>query len=302
MNFRIVGSVLVTGLALVAGCDRATSMRARAEVEFTLASSGAEITAVAVDWSNGSIRVRGDATATEILATGKRYVQAKEQAIADAELENIAVALGPVDRQAGLVRLTFTAPNKATINYGADVELVVPATVALTIESANGAIDVSHLMGELTVKLANGAVRVVEQEGGVKASTANGSVRVEARGDVAAKSKNGQVVVDSSGGSVTAATNNGRVEVTARPPAAGTVKADSRNGAVLVRVPADFGAMVTLNTKLGSVDADLDGFAAVSALKAERTHLTATLNEGGGEIRATTSIGGVTLEPLATGN
>lgn len=156
-----------------------------------------------------------------------------------------------------------------------DVEVRVPPGIRVDrVETANGRVEVSGVVGDVHASSRNGDVAATSVDGVVSLESANGDVTATAtRGVAEARTGNGDVVVE------LAALDR---DATLR----------SGNGDVTVRVDPALAARVDLSTDNGrvrvvdvAVDADVD----------DRRHVRGRLGDGGHRIAARTGNGDVTL-------
>ncbi len=299
---RLIYALTTAVLMAALSSMQTAAANERSEEPFKLSAPFKDVAALHVNWQVGTIKVRIDPAATELVASGKKWVQAADANTGKAALADIKIEFQPAKGQPTELTLQFTAPKKPSLSYGGDVELVVPRAVPLVIASAAGNVTIAGNAAPTTIDLAAGNVDITGQQGDthVKIGAGNATVNATA-GQVIADVKTGQVRVDSTGGDVTAETGAGAVDVQARPPAGGKLLAKSGTGNVAVHVPADFAAKLVLKTGMGNVQADLAGFKATETEK-KPTQLHATLNGGGGTITAETGVGNAqfgVLKPTA---
>lgn len=128
----------------------------------------------------------------------------------------------------------------------------------------------------------------------VDLATTNGSVDVRGAGsEVVARTTNGNVRAESEGGPVVARTTNGNV--TARMAALGDARDldfATTNGSVVVEMPDDLGAEVSMSTTNGSVSTE---FPATVQGRLNPRRLTLTLGDGSRRVRMHTTNGDVEL-------
>jgi hypothetical protein len=251
----------------------------RATEDFDLSAPAEGITSLGVDWLNGEILVRVDPAVTDVEASGTKSARAfiNESASDILDAIQIELAVDPADESKLL--LTFDGPASGAL-IGADVEVLLPASLDLSITSTNGRIRVDDNAAATTVRLTNGDVMIDGQVGDTLVDVDNGDVDVN--------SENGDVDVD---------VDNGTAEIDADPPDGGSISVRSDVGNLRIRVPAGFAASLDLRVDVGNVDADLDGFV-VTDLQQEFNSLSATLNGGGGSIVADVDLGTIAFDKL----
>ena len=264
------------GLVVSAGCTINITPPDDATESFSLSEPTTGVQSLFVDWRNGEIIVRVDGDATEITATGVKRVTATSEAAAEEAMENFEIVFTDSTAIDDQLVLEFDAPRlDVGVIYRANVEVVLPAGLTLIVESSNGDITVRGNTEATDVELANGDVTIEMQEGDTTVELANGDIDVQ-----------------SDGADVEAVVDNGRVIIVAAPGDSGTIIGRADIGSVNIRVPVDTEASLSLETSIGSLSYDLEGFD-INNLNASSTQVTAILNGGGGQIIGETSIGNV---------
>ncbi len=282
MRTRVLASAALLGLVLWGGCPDAGLPTQQAHEEFSTALSFAGIQSLRIEWPAGNITVRVDAGADELSAYGTKHASASSSAAATAALSDIAITLvaDTADPSVGVLELSHPTP--ITILYSADVEVVLPAGVALDVNGDAGNVTVTGNAGYTRVQAATGDVEITEHVGNTEVFAGTGRVEID--------SSNGDVYVQGV---------NANINVYARPAPGGTVTALAEANAVRIRVPADFAATLNLTTPplVGNVEVDLTGFV-VTDLSTQPYAVLATLNGGGGQIRGDCQTGAVRFEAL----
>ncbi len=256
---------IIVFIILISGCNPLTNLFKAEEDLDELSMDIGDATTFKTNWRNGTISVTSDSTTSEITVTGKKYTWANTTASAEAALDDITISLELDDTDTTVAVLKFEAPEDflVGITYGSDVEIVLPTSIKIDINSVNGAITVKQTEGDTNIMLTNGAI-----------------------------------TIDSTGGNVDVMNTNGAITIKARPNLNGTVEGETVTGAVSIQVPKDFGATVDLQVEVGAVVAAFDEFDSVDIQLETLFKATAILNGGGGEIIGETTIGIVTLDAL----
>ena len=277
LNTLLVSSILLVALA---GCDLFSVLAFKATENFTLTQPFADVGSLVVDWRIGDVSVRFDPDVTEITATGTKHTNALSQAQAEGALDDLQIELTLAESFPIQAFLSFNVPAETAYTYSADVEIVLPGPLPLTIGNAVGEVVVegNEELTNINVHVGNAYVR--DQVGDTLVTVNAGSVEIEAVG-----------------GNVDAQVATGDLLIEAAPAADGTLEATVDFGEITLRVPADFAASLLLMAELGTVETDLSDFA-VSDLQVSQGEVSATLNGGGGAINADTSVGNVTFEAL----
>ena len=131
-------------------------------------------------------------------------------------------------------------------------------------------------------------------------STVNGGLEIRgASSEVVARTTNGPVRAESSGGPVSARTTNGPIHARmTRVGDARDLDFATTNGSVVVEMPDDLGAEVTMSTTNGSVSTE---FPATVQGRINPRRMTIRLGDGSRRVRLQTTNGNVELRRTAGG-
>jgi hypothetical protein len=213
-----------------------------------------------IDNTNGGITVRPHA-GSSIQVTAHRTVRAVSQQAARELLERLTLEETATP---DLVRLV--TPRNQGLSMGQQIEVrydvLVPATLALTLTTVNGQVDVEGVTGTVALETVNGGINARQVTALHKAETVNGSVKL-ALGSL---------------------------------PARGA-KIETVNGGVSVALPGSQGVELSVRTVNGGID--VEGFASVSNAERKRRHYEGRLNGGGPTLRVETVNGGVSISGQA---
>lgn len=265
----------------------------RLEVPETRTWSAA-LDAAAFHTLNGSIAVTTTAdTTTTAFITRRCY--GRSRADAEAHIDNVVVTDTLADRR---LELRVTAPSTDPRNYGASLDITLPRTAALTIETSNGSISVTGTAADIAARTSNGAVTLTGTTGGVDISTSNGAVTLTGTtGTAVIGTSNGAVTIAVHSGSIGATTSGGRIDCDlARLEATGHARLRTSNGRVTLTLPADASAAFDLETSNGDITITT-GFGSVSYTKNERTHKIGSIGSGAAELTIKTSNGDIVVRP-----
>jgi hypothetical protein len=290
----------------------------RAEVGFHESVPAAAIKTLVVESRNGAIDVTCEAGREAMDIDATRYANGVTLEDARQYAEQIEIEAGPVG-DSGVFRIVAKFPEPSSgRSAGANFRIVMPPSAALDLKTSNGRVEASGAGGTVTVKTSNGPVTVIDAKEAVSAHTTNGRIKMQdVAGDVEAHSSNGAIELERVGAArVTAHTTNGRIKAM---DTRGDVELKSSNGTVVMRafsvpdkpnltsttsngnvtmeLPATVKARVQLRTSNGKVYADFKD-ATVKDLETDRNQLSATLNEGAGNVEARVSNGSVTLRTV----
>lgn len=277
---------------------------------------------VEVETRNGAVEVFCVRRAGGVAVGSTRHARGLSEEEARSYAESIRVEAERDPARPALLRITAQIPSgMGGRSPGCDFRLEMPPGADVLVRTANGNVVMEGVRGSIDAQTKNGKIHIDDVEGSVRVRTSNGTIRVATvRGDVDLQTSNGDVVIAHvEAGTISVGTSNGAIEAeavsgsgeasfetsngsislrTGRLPRSPKVRAVTSNGSVTVEVPEDIGARVSLGTSNGRISRDFGG-ASVSDLEASRSRLEATLNGGGGEIRARTSNGKITFRTRA---
>lgn len=213
-----------------------------------------------IENTNGSITVGTHPDAT-IRVTAHRKARAVSQQAARDLLGRLSLEQAATP---DLVRLATPRSQGLTMGQQIEVryEVLVPASVALSLSTVNGGVDVSDVTGAVTLETVNGSIDARAVTALRAAETVNGSVKLALAG----------------------------------LPSQGT-QIETVNGGVRVSLPGRAAASVSVRTVNGGID--VDGFDAVTGEERRRRHYEGRLNGGGPSLRVETVNGGVSLSGTA---
>ena len=274
-NCLLAGAVLFLGSA---GCDLFDILAFSASEDFAFSQPYEDVGALVVDWRIGDVNVRIDPDATEITVAGTKRTNALSQGQAEGALDDLDIQLLLAESDPIQAFLTFGVPTETAYTYSADVEIVLPGPLTLTIGNAVGEVTVEGNEALTNVNVHVGDAYVRDQVGNTVVTVTAGNAEIEA-----------------AGGEVNAQVDTGDLLIEAAPAAEDVIEATVEFGNLTLRVPADFAAALLLIADLGTVETDLSAFE-VTDLQTSRGEVSATLNGGGGAINAETGVGGITFE------
>jgi DUF4097 and DUF4098 domain-containing protein YvlB len=285
-------TALAMALVGVSGCCGVI----RATRDVSLSAPWQQYSKIVVQTSNGRVEItRGAGSNAEIAA--KLSVGGLTLANAEERLDQMEITAAPVcdDEATLLVKLNFPEILQQC-SPGASLHVQVPTACAAEVCTDNGSICVSDV-GPVDLKTSNGRIRAEHIEGNLCAHSSNGRITLcDIDGECRAKTSNGSIEIRSArSGGIDAHTSNGSIEVDACPPADASVNLTTSNGAIHAVLPATMAADLDARTSLGDVDVDF-GSAEIRGAHHKGHHLRATMNGGGGEINARTSLGSVTIK------
>lgn len=203
----------------------------------------------------------------------------------------------------------------------ADLEIWLPGTARLAVDTVSADIDVSDVAGELELASVSGDVTVSGSPATLEAETVSGDVRLDASGSrsgtaATVETVSGEVQLRGIGRTVEASAVSGRIEVyavgqlheadletvsgsigleAALAPDA-SVDITSHSGSVTLRLPADTSASFDVTTFNGSVDNALGPPAQRVGRFGPGMALEFSIGDGAGQVNVETFSGSVDIE------
>ena len=174
------------------------------------------------------------------------------------------------------------------------VDITVPREVELEIRSADGAIDCDSLEGRIQLESGDGAIRAHGIRGSVDVTSGDGRVIMDdLDGELRARVGDGHVTVSGRFDVLELRSADGRLDATARrgSKVAEAWSLESRDGAVVFRMPVDIAALLDARTRDGSLRVNLP----IPSEGRERNAILGELNGGGPPLRLRTRDGSLTL-------
>lgn len=246
---------------------------------------------VLVRSDNSSVILTG-AESSELTVEALVSLRISESRAAEA-FERLKPTVRRLSDNPSTVEVRFDVPAELRrTSAAAQLEIQVPASVAVDVVTTNGRLQVSEVRGGADLKTTNGAIAAKHVSGKVVAETSNGRVDLnEIDGDVWVETSNGAVAASAITGGVQARTSNGRIRYTALHAPTQSVALRTSNGAIDVELPGQAAIAFDLDTSNGKVD--VHGAEALKISSKNRTHLAGTVGEAGPELKARTSNGAI---------
>lgn len=194
-------------------------------------------TGIEVKTLNGSVRVVGDSSASQVEITAKVTCGGVTQEDADSRITQAKLNVTRQAYNTLLIEPVFPGPTKVN-GDGASFEIRIPDATGVTIDTSNGSINVQNLSGQLLVDTSNGSVNVKSHDGPITIDTSNGKITaVDIAGSATIDTSNGSIkLVLASGqtGPINADTSNGSINITVGQAFAGSVRFDTSNGRLII--------------------------------------------------------------------
>ncbi len=175
------------------------------------------------------------------------------------------------------------------------VDVVVPASVTLSVRTGDGATDCEPVTGRLTFVSGDGAIRAHGLKGDIDVSSGDGRVILDdLDGRLRGRSGDGRIMVAGRFDQLDLSTGDGRIEASARKGSKLLTawSLESGDGAVSLHIPQDLVALLDARTRDGRLNIqlpiDVDN-------RPKRNELIGELNGGGPSLRIRTGDGSITL-------
>jgi len=194
------------------------------------------------------------------------------------------------------------------------IEVRMPKTGDLHVETSNGGVDVSSINGSVVIHTSNGGIRAEQLTGKIDVSSTNGGITLNAlKGAVTAGTTNGAIRAGGLDGQCELSTTNGSVHVAGRLDAlkvssgngsvvaeaapGSTVASDwsirTTNSSVSLAIPPGLKANLDASTSNGHVTVDLPGDASRS-----ESEVRTALNGGGHQVSVRTTNGAIHVRAI----
>ncbi len=298
----LMQAILLAILGSVAGCNFSinvdlTLWLGLASADFTITEDFSGVSTVVVTTENGDISVDVENTVTEAVIAGTRRATGIDDEDAEARLPEVEIKVQRNADDSSILEITAILPKvSGTVRGSVDFKISLPSGASLKLNSTNGDIDVEDNTGAVVASTTNGDVTIDDNIGSVAAQSTNGYMLLtDVTGNVTFVTTNGDVVASGILGSVSGTTTNGDVNVKATITGKQRIDVETSNGRIDIKAPDDIAVDLDLATStLSRVTAELGAFI-VTDLSISDSSITATLNGGGGQIKARTTIGRITF-------
>ena len=189
---------LVAIASLLISCTGCGSLF-RASEPVSLTADWGAYERVLVESRNGDIDVRVSATNTgggrQVRVSGSKWAGGGTMESAEELLAQLHVSAAPdvKDAKTLLVRLDYSEAMRSR-NFGADLNVELPAATAAEIRTSNGRVEARGLVRRVFADTSNGNIVLADIDGDAQVDTSNGGVRAErVRGTLGADTSNGSI-------------------------------------------------------------------------------------------------------------
>jgi DUF4097 and DUF4098 domain-containing protein YvlB len=246
----------------------------RAEETVSRYFSSSQIRKVSVKTRNGTIEaVAWDDSSID--ATFEKTATGHDREDAEDNLDKIRIH---TDRNtaSGVLTIDVEFPNHVSgENYGCSVYLILPASLALELESSNGSITAIGIENDLDFSTSNGAIKIEDTEGYAYLRTSNG-----------------KITVDNHHGELDSRTSNGKVDADIVLPIQGECILKTSNGPITLSIPDTTSARMEASTSNGRIEIE-DLPVTISMM--EKTEFGGQIGSGRGTIDLSTSNGNIVI-------
>lgn len=262
--------MLLTGCIYIGSC----AMQARYERTVQLSAPLPAGSTFAAETHNGSITLRGGAAECNLTAT--IVGQAATDEVARELAEKTQVTLEPSGDK--LVIKIDKPTLRMNQSVGVSLDGTVPNKTDLELLTHNGAVEITHITGQITATTHNGKVTTEDVSGTAVLTTHNGAVHCTGMsGDAQLKTHNGSV----------------KAYYAQTAPSACDVSIVTYNGSIEFTAPDGFSAQVEATTHNGSVHTDLP----ITVVgKVSKSELNGTIGTGQGKLHLETHNGSIRIK------
>ena len=177
-------------------------------------------------------------------------------------------------------------------DIGTDIELTLPSSADLRLETSNGPVRVYGAEGSGFVRSSNGEIELRDIQGDFDVRTSNGAIEVDTMEGISfLRTSNGRLDLQDINGQIDAETSNGEIRLRGEIAAGGDVRLTTSNGDVWVDLRGTPCVALDAKTSNGEVNCDLPILATVT----KEDHLVGTIGDGESQLYVRTSNGDVTV-------
>lgn len=254
---RIIATRLALAMAVMlgaAGTARAQNFDSPQRVDTTVSLERGGTLSVSV-WSGRVNISAGSGSSVRVRGTVERDAMELR-----ARSSSVSISMESEIRHGGRAELDITVPEGTNIvleGYSAPY-VVRGVKGAVQAETLSGSIRVSDAVGRVSLETVSGNIDVSGVDGDVRAETVSGSVAMnDVNGGVESESVSGTISIGrAKSSSVRAESVSGTISYRGTFDPSGNYEFKSHAGRVVLSMPADAGATVSLQTFSGNVDSD----------------------------------------------
>lgn len=218
-------AVVVVSLSGLASClinisdvDRDRDLDFEVTESFAFQVDATDLTRLALDGINGTVRIVGDSRTAVARVSGERRVRSDSRSDARDFLGSVSVEVTEIGQE---LRVRTVQPNntggrEVTVDY----DVTVPARFEVEVSHTNGPVDLESLRAAVRVDNVNGSVGVLDVIGDVRVNLVNGDIVAD--------------VEPLAGGFVDLLVTNGTVTLDLPGSVSAMLEADVTNGTITV--------------------------------------------------------------------
>lgn len=239
---------------------------------------------------NGGVKVLGgDIQRCDVTAT----ITAKADTIENAEkLANRVEVL--LVEEGSAMKVVINKPAQLGKYIGVSLDVVLPKQTSLELETHNGGVSVTDVVGNMNAETHNGKVELIRVSGEIDARTHNGRIEAgQVSGDIDLETHNGGIECRGVSGKVELVTHNGGIssdyELGEGPADIDIV---TYNGSIDLACPVEFAGSVDVATHNGSISTDLP--ITIEGQLFKRS-IRGSIGQGDGKLRLKTHNGSIKI-------
>lgn len=219
----------------------------------------------------------------------------------------------PVDVSGGVVRVGYDLDPEYQRNVSISYDIEVPSDAEVRSRTGSGSQTVTGVAGPVSANAGSGSITVTDVGGPVATRTGSGSIRAEgiagafsaragsgsvtlaqtAAGDIDVSTGSGSSTLRGINGALHVRAGSGRITVDGAP--SGSWDLQTGSGPIRMRLPADAGFDLDVQTGSGRIETDHPVTVTVQG-SMSRNRLNGQVRGGGSPVRARTGSGGVRIE------
>jgi DUF4097 and DUF4098 domain-containing protein YvlB len=275
----LMAIVIAAGLLVTAGCDELIDDCDDAEIETRDDSfSVGESVKLVVRTSNGAVDVRaGSDGEVQVEATLREPEKIDYDVTQDGDTITVE-ARSESGRWRGCMMASFV--------------VTVPANTEVDLDTSNGAVALTGLVGGGRFETSNGAIRLVDVTGEYRGDTSNGSIDIDGmEGTADIETSNGAVNVVDFKGEVELRSSNGRMSFSGELTAGGDNRLETSNGRVTVELLGEPSVRIDAENSNGDISTDLP----LTLESTSKNHIVGTIGGGEADLYIRTSNGDVDI-------
>lgn len=161
--------------------------------------------------------------------------------------------------------------------------------------TSGGSLSLGRIDGEVNARTSGGSIEIKGSSANIEARTSGGSISIgDVSGSVIAKTSGGSISVEEVHGSVSATTGGGSITARMASQPGGDSELSTSGGSVVFYVNPDLNLDIKARAQGGGVRSDI----AIGGKTKDKRALAGSINDGGPEVRLSTSGGSVRIKSL----